>query len=255
MSSLRSETNTQTNLDIQELESCPFGDLDWYLEDLYDEGLAQGLAQGIHLESIGQNANLTLPAQKTTPARKIPDQAKASEPDYKIGARSTPKRPKTKAAQKMMPEKKTRNRRKDPSVKVYVKVTDRDVLFGRGGESNHHPGNKVYLKYILDRQSPYKTLPRKEKTAMSQQVVDLVHGRKGRFLKPEKETGRYFVVTEKTARDKVSQALREDHTPEGRALKKSKTKRKAKVDHIQRDQIHFIEPIDDHNGAFQDSAH
>jgi len=52
--------------------------------------------------------------------------------------------------------------------------------------------------------------------------VEWVQKRGGRFLKRETRGGPWFIVTDITARQKVSQALREDHTVEGRTLKKSK---------------------------------
>mmetsp|Transcript_17532 Transcript_17532/g.43092 ORF Transcript_17532/g.43092 Transcript_17532/m.43092 type:complete len:121 (-) Transcript_17532:258-620(-) len=102
-----------------------------------------------------------------------------------------------------------------------------DVLLGRGGGSNHHKGNIAYRKRILSLQPSYKNLDRDAKTGMSEEVVAWVQARKGRFLKRESKSSPWYIVTDATARQKVSQALREDHTPEGRALKKSRTSYKA----------------------------
>lgn len=120
------------------------------------------------------------------------------------------------------PPAKKRIRRKEPVVRQYVVATAQDVLLGRGGGSNHHPGNIAYRAYILKLQPTYKGLDRDDKTAMSEQVVQWVQ-QKGRFLKRESKSSPWYIVTDATARQKVSQALREDHTPEGRALKKSRT--------------------------------
>ena len=107
-------------------------------------------------------------------------------------------------------------------------------------------GNEVYRKRILKLQKTYKTLSRDEKTQMSKDVVQWIYKRGGKFLQrddtnkknpppvvPESGTAeeggdddvvsRWYVVTTETARQKVSQALREDHTLEGRMLKKSRT--------------------------------
>lgn len=117
-----------------------------------------------------------------------------------------------------------RIRRKEPVVRKYVAATDMDVLLGRGGGSNHHPGNIAYRRRILDLQPKYKALDRDEKTTMSEDVVKwLQEERRGRFLKRESKASPWYIVTNATARQKVSQALREDHTLEGRALKKSRT--------------------------------
>ncbi len=119
-----------------------------------------------------------------------------------------------------------RCRRKEPAKKEYVTLTDFDVLLGRGGLSNGHPGNIMYRKHILRRQKEYKMLENSEKTQMSKDVVAWVKTRGGRFLKRDDEApGQpFYIATDVTARQKVSQALREDHTPEGRKQKKSRTK-------------------------------
>jgi hypothetical protein len=85
-------------------------------------------------------------------------------------------------------------------------MKDFDVLLGRGGASNHHKGNTAYRKYILDMQPKYKLLDRDDKTALSENVVEWVHNRGGRFLKRECKGLPWYVVTNETARQKVSQA-------------------------------------------------
>ena len=117
-----------------------------------------------------------------------------------------------------------RIRKEEPKVKKYVEPTDQDVLLGRGGRSNHHPGNKVYRERVLELQAKYKTLSRDHKTAMSTSVVDWIQTQcGGNFLQFDvggnSQDGPWYVVLDKTARSKVSQALREDHTKEGRAAK------------------------------------
>ena len=111
------------------------------------------------------------------------------------------------------------------NINTFVQVEDNDVLFGRGGRSNGHPGNQRYRHCILDYQRAYKTLDVHGKRALIQVVVYWVELQGGRFLardKTSKGSGRYYVASDKEVHEKVSQALREDHTPEGRALKKSR---------------------------------
>lgn len=118
-----------------------------------------------------------------------------------------------------------RCRRKEPMEKEYVMITDKDVLLGRGGYSHHHPGNRSYRKLILENQKIYKRLENNEKTALSRKIVDNVKESGGRFLKRDDDAPEqmYYIVHDVTARLKVSQALREDHTPDGRRLKKERT--------------------------------
>ena len=128
-----------------------------------------------------------------------------------------------------------RIRKEEPKVKKYVEPTDQDVLLGRGGRSNHHPGNKVYRERVLELQAKYKTLSRDQKTAMSTSVVDWIQTKcGGNFLQFDaalggnSQDGPWYVVLDKTARSKVSQALREDHTVEGRAAKLSRRRKNNK---------------------------
>ncbi len=115
-----------------------------------------------------------------------------------------------------------------PSINTfYVQVEENDVLFGRGSRAKSHLGNKEYLRCVLNFQRAYKILDYNGKKALIKVVVQWVDLRGGRFLAYEKNHeghGRYYVASHKEVHEKVSQALREDHTPEGRALKKSRQK-------------------------------
>jgi len=104
-----------------------------------------------------------------------------------------------------------------------IKPTDVDVLFGRGGLSNHHPGNKLYHLKKLEILPCYKAPARADTASISQELVDAVHAWGGRFLKLEEGTkDRWYEVSKTVARKKASQALRELNTPEYRASKRSK---------------------------------
>ena len=123
------------------------------------------------------------------------------------------------------PPKRKRKRRPRkkivPDVKVYVEPTEHDVLLGRGGRSNHHPGNQRYRDEVKNLQRWYKGIEEKdEKTDLSQCLVDYVHNYQGRFL--EKDTDGWYVVPNIVARRKASQALREDNDPEKRAAKRAR---------------------------------
>jgi hypothetical protein len=115
-----------------------------------------------------------------------------------------------------------------PEVKEYVEPEDSDVLLGRGGRSNHHPGNKRYREEVKNLQQWYSEEEDKnKKTDLSQMLVDyVVHNLKGRFLEEEKVdkkgTDRWYVVPNITARRKASQALREDDDPEKRRAKRQR---------------------------------
>jgi hypothetical protein len=117
--------------------------------------------------------------------------------------------------------KRERNK-KEPQVVQYVdQPRDIDVVLGRGGKSNHHPGNKRYRSEVQNLQKWYKASDKSEKTELSQHLVNFVHSYQGRFVKQEKGTGRWYVVSNLVARRKASQALREHMSLEERMLKKA----------------------------------
>jgi hypothetical protein len=108
----------------------------------------------------------------------------------------------------------------DRNSRFYFK---QDVLFGRGGRSNHHPGNKTYRDIVCKQQDYYRSCDKNEKTKVAQGVVDLVQGQiGGRFLELDKDTNQWYLVPNVVARRKVGQALRENNTQEARAAKRAK---------------------------------
>lgn len=87
----------------------------------------------------------------------------------------------------------------------YVTKTNKDVLLGRGGETNLHPGNQHYLQEVKRFIADYESTPKRSKLNISQQVVDWIARRGGRFIKKEAGTGRWYVVPNEDARNKASQ--------------------------------------------------
>jgi hypothetical protein len=124
-------------------------------------------------------------------------------------------------APKPLKPKRTR-RRKEAQPVIYVdEPTDLDCVLGRGGKSNHHPGNKRYRDEVQNLQKWYKASDKSEKTNLSQHLVNYVHSYGGRFVKQEKNTGRWYIVSNIVARRKASQALREHLSMEERAALKA----------------------------------
>ena len=126
---------------------------------------------------------------------------------------------------KMAPKQSKRKPRKViPLYKDYISVyKDTDVLFGRGGRSNHHPGNKIYRDIVTERQPYYRKCDKNQKTRVAQSIVDLIQQHHhGRFLELDKEVNRWYIVPNIVSRRKVGQALRENNTEEARAAKREK---------------------------------
>ena len=105
-----------------------------------------------------------------------------------------------------------------------------DVLFGRGGGTNTHAGNRLFRDLINAHRRDYLKARKNDKPAITQRILELVkEGHGGRFLKkapfsagggskPKKGendgegsvvgTG-WYEVADSSAREKISQALRQ----------------------------------------------
>ena len=113
--------------------------------------------------------------------------------------------------------KRKRNRRPLPDRPQYIagKPTKDDVVAGRGGGSNNHPGNDDYWKIILANRESYKTSKTNgDKTRLAEEILDFIKSKNGRFLQKEKgEMERWFLLTDKVAISKVKQTLRDTYIP------------------------------------------
>jgi hypothetical protein len=97
-----------------------------------------------------------------------------------------------------------------PPSGVFEKVEEDDVLCGRGGESNHHPGNQQYRKLVKAFQPLYIASKRRYKPRIAQCIVYTIRSYGGRFLKRTGGHNNAFEDVGNTkAREKTSQALRE----------------------------------------------
>eukprot|EP00581_Thalassiosira_minuscula_P003801 CAMPEP_0183742046 /NCGR_PEP_ID=MMETSP0737-20130205/63803_1 /TAXON_ID=385413 /ORGANISM="Thalassiosira miniscula, Strain CCMP1093" /LENGTH=379 /DNA_ID=CAMNT_0025977563 /DNA_START=123 /DNA_END=1262 /DNA_ORIENTATION=- len=85
-----------------------------------------------------------------------------------------------------------------------------DILRGRGGLTNRHPGNMRFRDEARKLRAEYrdKDTTREEKFLLSQELAMRVRGYGGRFL--ERIDGLWYEIDEKDARKKASQVLREE---------------------------------------------
>lgn len=100
----------------------------------------------------------------------------------------------------------------DRSSENDIVVQPNDVLCGRGGETNHHPGNIRYRSLVKAYQKLYLLAKRRDKPKIAQCIVVSVRGVDGRFLKRTKNSNKgsaWVDVGNVKAREKTSQALRE----------------------------------------------
>lgn len=105
------------------------------------------------------------------------------------------------------------------SNEIIIAVNKNDVLCGRGGETNHHPGNVQYRRLVKVHQRAYLHAKRRDKPRIARIIVDTIRRQNpsGRFLKKDAISGAWKDVGNVKAREKTSQALREG-APEIRDL-------------------------------------
>ena len=88
-------------------------------------------------------------------------------------------------------------------------IGSNDVLCGRGGATNNHPGNKRFRAIVAHHMPEYLAARKKEKAVIARQIVDHIKKQGGRFLKRSDGNNTWIEVSDKKATEKTSQALRE----------------------------------------------
>lgn len=86
-----------------------------------------------------------------------------------------------------------------------------DILLGRGGKNNQHVGNEQLRSIARSHRDSYRMSTKKGKSHISREIVAYVRRMNppGRFLKKDGATGNWEDVDDDTAREKVSQVLRD----------------------------------------------
>lgn len=87
-------------------------------------------------------------------------------------------------------------------------LNSNDVLLGRGGFTNHFPGNRSFRQLIIQNQLRYYLASKASKPLIADQILKIVRSRNGRFLK-KNENDVWIDVGDNRAKEKVAQALRE----------------------------------------------
>lgn len=123
---------------------------------------------------------------------------------------------------------------------------DNDVLYGRGGGTNHHDGNKRYRKMVEQRKVDYVNSKRLDKPLVALDIIAQWRKQKppGRFLKFDDKTELWNDVGDKKAREKTSQALREK-APQLRKQQEEQRKEKQmkEVKHVSMEASADLEPV------------
>eukprot|EP00978_Attheya_sp_CCMP212_P031856 scaffold121976_cov47-Attheya_sp.AAC.1 len=86
-----------------------------------------------------------------------------------------------------------------------------DVLCGRGGGTNNHPGNEHFRDLVNARKVAYLHSSKRKKPLVSRGIVETIRSMDppGRFLLKDESTGTWRDIGDQKAREKTSQALRE----------------------------------------------
>jgi len=110
-------------------------------------------------------------------------------------------------------------RRAIPNEKEYIpeneQPTQSDIVGGRGGRSNHHPGNRPYWIRILESRQEYtRSRSDNEKARIANGILRYVQQElKGRFLNIDNKTKRWYILPDAVVLDKIKQALRDKYIP------------------------------------------
>lgn len=95
--------------------------------------------------------------------------------------------------------------------------TQYDVLFGRGGMTNGHPGNRRFRDIIALHRPDYIRATKMDKPNVARRIVRAIRqgSPPGRFLK-KNDDGKWYDVGDRCAAEKTSQGLRERSNAEKR---------------------------------------
>ena len=106
-----------------------------------------------------------------------------------------------------------RDRDKPPNaVGIYkLQLHDHDILSGRGGASNKHPGNRIYRTVVEILKPKYAAALRHDKVSYAVALVNAIESQSppGRFLEKDKRDGLWYELHGRQHIDKTAQALRE----------------------------------------------
>ena len=96
------------------------------------------------------------------------------------------------------------------NTKVTIEVPENsDVLCGRGGLSNKHPGNRLFRRLVQENKTVYQlTIGPSHKQFLVMSIMEAIHNQGGRFIR--QEGGNWVEISRRQVAIKTSQALREN---------------------------------------------
>lgn len=190
-----------------------------WINDFQDDAAPGAMHQSLFMDS----ANNTTTTTTTTPQqpKNYPPANQSIFDDQMpvLSSNNTSYAPKSSAAKaksntspssslKSGGSKKKKKKRRELDESIAIDPTDDDVLFGRGGYTNSHPGNIRYRARALELRPWYEASSKEEKYNISELLIESVKAEGGRFLEKGKD-GLWHEVLYNGARKKASQQLRE----------------------------------------------
>ena len=122
------------------------------------------------------------------------------------------------------------------------KPGEMDVILGRGQLVRIHPGNQRFRKIVRNHYDAYSNATSKpNKGLVVSRIIDMVRGMKGGdFVRLNPDTGSYDKVSERLAREKVGQTLRDVlHMKYSSSTKAKKRRKVAKREFIE-EKVHTV---------------
>mmetsp|Transcript_17573 Transcript_17573/g.29807 ORF Transcript_17573/g.29807 Transcript_17573/m.29807 type:complete len:234 (-) Transcript_17573:128-829(-) len=124
---------------------------------------------------------------------------------------------------------KSKNSSKKSSTALIITPAPSDVICGRGKLCAEHPGNREFRRIVESHLDSYAKADSKlEKSLLVSAIVNMVRGRSqnGGFLKRNSKSGAYEIVSDRIAREKVGQMLRDALHTQYKSSTEAKRKRR-----------------------------
>jgi len=115
-----------------------------------------------------------------------------------------------------------------------IEPRDNDVLCGRGGSINTHPGNARFRELVEKRKRSYIDAFKREKRLIAESILKDIRrlSPSGRFLTRAVKGGPWVEISEEKARDKTSQGLRENAPKIRRQIQNERRRYEVQQHHI-----------------------
>lgn len=117
---------------------------------------------------------------------------------------------------------------------------DMDVICGRGRQAYNHPGNRRFRKIVADNYDSYSEATSKlRKSRVVTNILDMVN-ECGNFVKEEPKTGFYIIVSDRLAREKIGQGLRDILHVKYKSSTKAKTRKRVAKRAVEDAHLHRV---------------